>query len=816
MTQALKIVPKEKDIPVKNDGSLAISIGENRFTKKWHNKTIKWSDFLKRIQKSWETPETHAQFMKESPTKQTVIKDVGGFVGGHLKEGKRSAGFAEDRQIVTLDADFAPADLWGELMDHIDFDFAIAVYSSHKHCEKTPRLRICIPLSKPVTPEQYGAISRKLAEKIGMNYFDSTTFQPERLMFWPSHSSDVTPVFKYYDAPFLDPETVLAEYADWTDVSYWPMHPNEARIPDKEKKKAGDPFEKPGLIGAFNRAYPIKEAIDTFLSEIYTPCDTENRYTYVKGTTAAGLVVYEDEGFAYSHHSTDPAGGQLCNAFDLVRIHLFGEQDEDAGQDTAVTKLPSYKAMQEFARKDDGVKREIAQDKKDQAVLDFGSDDKEENWETKLEVTKNGEIKPVLTNAVLIIQNHPALQGIRFNELSRAVEVRGKLPWKRPANKYWRDADDAQLYGWITDKYGVQFPENKFVKALTIVTDKRSFNPLKEYIQGLPEWDGKPRVDRLLIDYLGAEDVPYVRAVTRKTLIGAIQRVWKPGCKFDTVLVLNGKPGIGKSTLLRKLGGDFFSDNLSLTDTRDKTAAEKLQGVWIMEIGEMQGARKADVNAMKSFISRQVDEYRAAYGRVVERHPRTAILCGTTNSTTGFLRDTTGNRRFWPVTVDGSGPLSVWKLMEETRDQIWAEAAVYAAEGEDSFLDPEMEKEAMKAQQNALEYDERQGEVEEYLDTLLPEDWYSWTKERRVDYFRERDELDPEVDSTIQRTVVCPMEIFLECFRRPANTWRHQDSYEIASIMARISGWEKTGEVRRVPGYGSQRPYTRKVVTPKL
>ena len=339
-------------------------------------------------------------------------------------------------------------------------------------------------------------------------------------------------------------------------------------------------------------------------------------------------------------------------------------------------------------------------DRQATAVLDFENEeipeDSDEAWKLKLLRNENGDIRTVITNAALILENDPALQGIRFNELSGAIEVKGKLPWNRP-NKYWRDADDAQLYIWVADKYKVQFPENKFAKALTQITDKRRFNPLRDYIRQLPEWDGVPRVDTLLVDYLGAEDTPYVRAVTRKTLIGAIQRVWEPGCKFDTVLVLDGKPGIGKSTLLRKLGGKWFSDSLSLADTRDKTAAEKLQGVWIMEIGEMQGTRKADIDVMKGFLSRQVDEYRAAYGHVVERHPRTAIICGTTNSTTGFLRDATGNRRFWPVSVDGGGRLSVWEMTEATRAQIWAEAAMYATEGEDSFLDAEMEKEAARS-----------------------------------------------------------------------------------------------------------------------
>ena len=668
-----------------------------------------------------------------------------------------------------------------------------------------------MPLDREVTPDEYEAIARKIAEKIGIDYFDDSTFQPTRLMYWPSHSVDVEPFFQYYDAPFLAADSILAEYPDWTDTSYWPESSRMAGIRKRQADKQGDPLTKKGIVGAFCRTYTITQAIAKFLPDVYTQTAKEDRYTYAAGSTAAGLVVYDGDVFAYSNHSTDPAGGQLCNAFDLVRLHKFGHLD-DGKEDKSGKDRPSYGAMATFASEDQSVSLTLANDTRARAVLDFEADlpedDTDDSWKAKLVRTENGDVKPLITNAVLILENEPALQGIRYNELSNGIEVKGKLPWPRP-DKYWRDADDAQLYTWVADRYGVQFPESRFNKALTTVRDKRRFNPLREYVQQLPEWDGVPRADTLLIDYLGAPDTEYTRAVTRKTLIGAVQRVLQPGCKFDTVLVLDGKPGIGKSTLLRKLGGKWFSDSLSLADTRDKTAAEKLQGVWIMEIGEMQGTRKADVDIMKGFISRQVDEYRAAYGRVVEHHPRTCIICGTTNSTTGFLRDTTGNRRFWPVPVNGGGRLSVWDMTEDTRAQIWAETMILVAEGETSYLDAAMELEAAKMQREAIEYDAREGEVIDYLETLLPADWYSWDMAKRVDFFQQRDVLDVKVDCTMRRTKVCAREIFCECWGRPKNAWKRQDGYDIAGIMARIPGWEKTGREARVPGYGHQRVYTR-------
>lgn len=794
---------------VQYNAELQISLGKSRYEKNWKNKRMLWSVLLSRLSRSSETAETHAEYMKMSKDQQDSLKDIGGFVGGHLKEGKRKTGSVASRQILTLDADFAPKDFWELLQDNLEVNGAMAVYSTHKHSEAKPRLRLVMPLDRPVTPDEYEAIARKVAEKIGIDYFDDSTYQPTRLMYWPSHSTDVEPFFQYRDEPFLRADDILAEYPDWTDTSYWPESSRMSGIRKKLADKQGDPLEKKGIVGAFCRTYTIPEAIAKFLPEVYTPTVKSDRYTYAAGSTAAGLVLYEDERFAFSNHGTDPAGGKLCNAFDLVRIHKFGHLDENAKEGASGRSLPSYKEMATFAAADEETKRTLAEEVTAKAVLDFENAAEDEDWMTKLSMTDEGAIRPTIVNAVLILRNAEALKGIRFNELSRAIEVDGELPWDRP-DKFWRDADDAQLYGYVADHFGVQFPENRFAKALTIVADNRRFNPLRDYIKSLPEWDEVPRVDTLLVDYLGAEDTPYTRAVTRATLIGAVTRVLEPGCKFDTVLVLDGKPGIGKSTLLRKLGGKWFSDSLSLTDVRDKTAAEKIQGVWIMEVGEMQGTRKADVDVLKGFLSRQVDEYRPAYGRVVERHPRTAIICGTTNSTTGFLRDVTGNRRFWPVPVDGGGRLSVWDMTEETRAQIWAEAAMYTAEGENPYLSPEMEKEAERMQQEAIEYDDREGEVIEYLDTLLPEDWYDWDLQRRVDFFQNRDALDANVECTMRRTRVCAREIFCECWGRAKNSWKRQDGYEIAAIMARIPGWERSGREDRIPGYGHQRVYTRR------
>ena len=808
----------KKKVSIKHNGDLQISIGRTRFDTHWKNGTMKWSTLLEKLSKSVTTTETHAEYMRMGKEAQDKIKDIGGFVGGHLKEGKRRNGNVASRQIITLDLDFPPADLWEQIQDKVEPDLmhAMCLYSTHKHSKDKPRFRIILPLDRPVSADEYEAIARKIAEKIGMEYFDASTFQPTRLMYWPSNSSDVEPAFEVQDEDFLKADEVLEEYPDWTDVSYWPEPEGMSTARKKQAEKQGDPLEKKGLIGAFCRTYSIQEAIAAFLPDVYEATVKEDRYTYKAGSTAAGLVIYEDK-FAFSNHSTDPASGQLCNAFDLVRIHKFGHLDEDVEPGKSGTALPSYKAMVEFVADDKGTKLTIGRERTMEASDDFSepldasNNAESKDWTAKLDVNKQGAYVANVKNCSLIMRNDPKLQGIAYNQMMRCYEVREghPLPWSTQ-DRFWRDVDYSLLFGYISKKYRVDFPDRVLMSAFNEVAMVRKFHPLKDYIAHLPEWDGVNRVDELLIRILGAPDTEYVREVTRKTLVGCICRVLEPGCKFDTVLVLDGKPGIGKSTLLRMLGKEWFSDSLSLTDTRDKTAAEKLQGVWIMEIGEMQGTRKADVDILKGFLSRQVDEYRPAFGRVVEHRPRTTVIFGTTNTVTGFLRDVTGNRRFWPVPVEGGeGP---WGIKEEEIDQIWAEAVVLQAEGETIYLDAEMEKEAERMQREALEYDEREGAVIEYLETLLPEDWYEKSLEDRVDFFRD-DELEKKAEGTMRRQKVSCMEIFCECFGKVKNSWKKQDGYEIAGIMARIPGWERSGSDgrRRDRAYGLQRYYTRKV-----
>ena len=337
----------------------------------------------------------------------------------------------------------------------------------------------------------------------------------------------------------------------------------------------------------------------------------------------------------------------------------------------------------------------------------------------------------------------------------------------------------------------------------------RRYHPIKEYFEGLPEWDGVVRAERVLIDYLGATDNEYVRAVTRKTLCAAVDRVFHPGKKFDNMTVLNGAQGIGKSTLITRLGGDWYSDSLNISDMNDKTAAEKLQGYWILEIGELAGMKKADIDKVKAFISRQDDKYRASFGRRVTPHPRQCVFFGTTNSENGYLRDITGNRRFWNVKVPGGSDLKPWDLTQEVVDQIWAEVLCLVKKGEKLYLDADVEAMARIEQNAAMEQDEREGFVREYLDMLLPTNWDSLDIYKRQDYVRDTGDVTRPA-GTVQREYVSNLEIWCECFGKRTEDIKPSDSYAIAAIMQRIETWEKTGGTKTSPIYGKQRVYRRK------
>ncbi len=793
---------------IKNDITINIATALSSNSKVWKNKKVLWSKFLDKVSKPVITNETYAQFVKATKAEQGKIKDVGGYIGATLLNGRRRKEAVQNKQLITLDIDFSYNDFWWDFT--MLYDCAACIHSTHKSSSTKPRHRLIIPLDREVSAEEYEPIARRIASNMNIELFDQSTFETNRLMFWPSISNDAEYYFEYQDGPILSADEILSTYNNWQDISEWPHSSAQSNELSQKAKKQEDPCEKKGIIGVFCRAYTIQDAIEKFLPDIYEKVG-ENRYTYLKGSTAAGAVVYEDK-FLYSNHGTDPAGGRLCNAFDLVRIHLFGEKDADNSYKNDKDR-PSFKAMENFASDDKHTKIVLAEEKFEQAKEDFENpieiDDTYDNsWTSELKVNTKGEYENSATNINLILKNDQILKGaFILNTFDNRRYLTKDMPWRKlevkPDNV--KDVDYSGIRNYIECIYGIA-SSLKIDDSLAVEVQKQSFHPIREYIKSL-HWDGKKRVDTLLIDYFGANDSDYSRATIRKALCAAVARVFKPGIKYDMVLILVGPQGTYKSTFVRKLGMKWFSD--TFTTMQGKEAYEQLQGAWIIEMAELSALKKSESENIKQYISKCDDTFRPAYSRTVEVFKRQCIFFGTTNNI-DFLKDPTGNRRFNPVDVhiDRATKSVPDDLNQNEIDQIWAEAYQIYLSGEKLFFDNRISNEAKREQAKHSSTDERLGVIEEYLNKLLPEDW------NKKDLYDRRTWLDDPLakKGTIEREYVCIAEIWCECLGKDKKDMTRYSTREINEMLKNLDEWEFVSSTKHFEIYGKQKYFKRKTI----
>ena len=709
---------------------LQISTAGTRKATHWPKSEIMWSEFAEKLKTPVRGTETLEQYLALPKSQQDELKDVGGFVGGTFAGDRRKAANVTGRDLITLDLDNIPVGQTEDILRRVDgLGCAAVVYSTRKHSGYTPRLRVIIPVDRTGTADEYEPAARKLASLIGIEFCDPTTFEASRLMYWPSCSSDSQYVSEIYDKPFCSLDGVLGMYGDWHDISQWPQVPGSEAIERRRLAKQENPTAKRGIIGAFCRTYTITQAMEKFIPGMYEETAIPGRYTYTGGSTVGGAVVYDGDLFLYSHHATDPCSGQLVNAFDLVRLQMFGDKDNDVKEGTPVSKMPSFVMMSRLAQDDPNVSDLLSKERYEQAREAFQTPeqgtssvpDYDLSWLTKLTKDGNGRYEKTINNAVIVLENDPLLKGkIVTDEFASCGMVLGRVPWdQRDKKRRWTDVDDAGFYRYVEVFYGLTGRE-KLDHALMIVSAQNKINDVRHYLQEL-KWDGKPRVDTLLSDYLGADDTPYTRAVMRKSLCAAVARAVIGGVKYDYMPIFTGPQGIGKSTFLAILGKQWFSD--SLTTFEGKEAAELIQGTWIDEVGELSAFTKQETQVIKQFLSKTEDIYRAAYGRRTDKYLRRCVFFGTSNDSE-FLKDMTGNRRFWPVDV-GVNPAkrSVWKELPQEVDQIWAEAYVYWAAGEELYMPKEIEELAVEQQETHREASGKEGMIMSFLDRPVPENW---------------------------------------------------------------------------------------------
>lgn len=794
---------------------MVISTGASRTCTTWEQRNLSWDEFITLHHEQARTgDETHTEYMAMPKAEQDRRKDVGGFVGGALHEGRRKKGCCTERWLITLDADNIPAGGTDSVTNAVqEAGFLHLVYSTRKHDPEHPRLRIILPTSRAMQPDEYQPIARRIAYGLcpDMDIWDPTTFEPERLMYWQSSSKDSEVVDAYteeWECEALDPDAVLARFSDWRDYSEWPQCPGE-QAQEFRGDTQEDPTAKPGIVGAFCRAHDIHSAIATFIPDAYTPCG-DGRYSYTQGSTTGGAVVYDDGRFIYSHHATDPASGQLCNAWDLVRIHLHGSLDGDTGLGVLTSQLPSFSAMCATAEADPATKALLTRERQEAAIAGFAAEsptpgDEADDWQRHLEFDKKGNLLSSIQNMRVIMEHDPALAGkVYVDRFAARKKCKGELPWPgpTPGERLWSDTDDDGLAWYFETVYHIS-GKDKRQSACNLTAEAHGVDPVVDYLEHL-QWDGTPRLETMFIDYLGAEDTPYTRAVTRKSWTAAAARAFHPGRKFDQVVILSGPQGLGKSTILRKMGRNWFSD--SVTSFSGKDAREAIQGVWVVELGELTALDKGETEACKQFISQTEDMYRPAYGRNTVQLPRRCVFFGTSNKDE-FLRDTTGNRRFWPVDVGVRATrLSPFEdLTDDIVDQLWAEAVVNLRRGEDLYLDRTLAGTAVEVQDGHRESDPWEGRIREFLSKKVPLDWANWSEEERRSWWQDAF-VDREHTAQVGRNRICVAEIWCELMGQSMDRLDSRQARRIGAALSNLPGWTKHGVLACGP-YGRQKTW---------
>lgn len=865
------------------------SEGRGRNLGKAKNKTLGWGAFRKLFEKPTRTKESFKAYVKMDHEEQVRLKSIDGWVyRTHVENGVRNAHSGKPSDIWSLDFDYATPDL----LDRIEMGLVAAgleyfVHSSRRHTEDKPRIRFWGLFLRPVTNDEYGALSRIIAQMIDpdMKMVDKVSFRPAQMMFKPTASKDGDWFFCHNTGEPADPDALFDHFnetvGDWKNIDNLPKAEGEELREHAEK--AEDPTTKKGPVGDFCRAYDVISAIDHFELP-YEPSDDHSakpRYTFTGGTTANGAVVEDGGLFLYSHHGTDPCADMLVNAFDLVRIHKFGNLDEKTDRDTKMADLPSWKAMIDFIQDDPGYKRQQAQSKYDQTAMfddvmddyfdeeepepeddddlvgdpsaardtfdddddlvgdpkaksgsgaasaadrpkDFGKRKRPpEGWfPDQLELDKAGNIVQNLPNAQTIIHNDPRLFGaIAYDDFMKRIVLRRDILSKMEStppcycrNKLrgdiWQDVNDTTVRSILAAPngkgkrgYGIdKLAERDLASAILTVALRNRFHPIKDYLWRCEAtgWDRRQRVDTLFIDYFGCPDTPYHRQTARMILVAAVARVFEPGHKFDFSVVIEGVGGIRKSGFIKALYGpeNFGELTCDLKDTQ--RIAETIGGKWAMELPEMTSFHKSDYNDAKQFLSAEEDMVRMAYDRRPSVFPRQATFWGTTNNTK-YLKDPTGNRRWWPIHVS-KAQIDTAKL-EAERDQIWAEAlAIYKAMRRDQptgDLPLYLSDEHAQAEAEVLQTGARQRQmfeqwVEQITDWLdapvsLQQLWNEYGYERFAD--AKTLGFDPE-KLMVQRVVTRDSDILKHVLREDGVVKNQQTIQNFDAAMGMIREWD--------------------------
>ena len=418
-----------------------------------------------------------------------------------------------------------------------------------------------------------------------------------------------------------------------------------------------------------------------------------------------------------------------------------------------VTKSTIFAAAQAAGWINSAAKRAAGSD----VVVPFAAEERKAraektNWREQLGRTARGKLYSDLYNVVLILRHDPAWDGVvAFNEFSFQI-IKLKHPPYQSKLGEWGDIDDSKTVLWLTRYYGIRPPSRLVAEAVKVVSDYAAFHPVRSYLTALA-WDGTPRTKQWAIRYLGAADTPYHRLVAQCWLISAVARIMEPGCKADNVVILEGEQGMGKSSALAILAGDWFSD--TAFDLGGKETFMMMRGKWIIELGELDSFNRAESSRAKAFFAAAADTYRPPWGRHAIDVRRQCVFAGTVNQDE-YFRDETGNRRYWPLRCEG---IDLAALARD-RDQLWAEALALYHQHESWWIDAELDY--VKAEQEArYAQDAWEGQIK------------GWLRQHEKQALPSRPFM-----VTIQEALV-------DCLQIPIAKWTRSDQMRVSGVFKR-------------------------------
>ena len=757
----------------------------------WQDQPLDFTTAPRRDSKTWKREFitwTELQEMVKTPAGR---KEAGNYLLGLLNGTQRKKTTIASRSAIALDVDHAPDDFIDRLRTLLPSAFI--AHTTYSSTIKGPRWRVIIPLSRDLLPDEYTHVVEWLMDLLGRDFFDPGSAEAERYMFRPAARTKADYQYVLEDGDQLDVDQALENFEE--DLST-----KESPKPNRSKR---DPYSIDGVVGAFNRAYSISDAIEAF--ELPYTWDGEHRWHLVGARAVSGLSEIGD-GLVFSHHVSDPAWGKACSAFDLVRMHKFGELDDGTSPQTPVNRLPSHEAMLELASTDERVVRELIGNEFASELDDIADGVEEKDWRTRLALhSKTGVVLDKIKNWDLIVKHDTAFAGLAFNEITFSIEIQRDMPWRTVhyGGPNFTAADRAELGHYMERQYGLR-PAMQMLDGIILARAYRNrFHPIKDYLDGL-EWDGVPRLEECLP---GVVPTDYTRMVARKCLTAAVARAYEPGCKWDHTLVLQGTQSIGKTFWIDKMARGYMVP-LGRIDNKDTLLA--LHRSWIALADEGYSLRKADNDVMKEFLTRTEDVFRIPYEKETNVHKRGFVIWSTTNDET-FLRNEQGNRRYLPVQCTEKVDFSL--LTDYYIDQVWAEAKHHYKAGERLFLDEEETEVSTEQQEKFTEEDVTTGVIVEYLETLVPEDWEQMSPESRQTWRQDQaDGLVPPGTERIDQ--VCSVQLWVEAFGRRLGDQHRADLLQLTGAMKRLPGWRVLPGRQRVTHYGPQMVFER--IPPEL